>query len=536
MMFHIVNRIRPTILLLLTIFTSATCRATETVTLQLRWLHQAEFAGFYIAKAKGYYQDVGLNVVINPGKDGKSALHSVLSREADFGVGNSEILVAYSQGLPLVALANIFQRSPSVLITKTSSQIDSLTQLAGKRIMMFSGNEDAEIIAMLTKNGVNINNFHQVKTRSNIDDLIKDKVDAYSAYLTNEPFLLNQQGIETTIFDPTEYGVYFYSDIIFTHQDLATNRHDLVKAFRAASLKGWEYALKNLPETLDVLETYNTGKSRTFLYSELLASKAMIMPELVEMGHMNVTRWQQIADELYQLNIIPKTTINEQFLFPLQEKNNLLQLQPWLNIAGVIFIISLAALSYYSWINHKLKQEINRRIQSEKKAENIARKDMLTGVANRYALIEILHKTINSKALQQSAPALLFIDLDNFKAVNDTFGHQTGDRVLQQFCFRVNRLLRGSAFFARLAGDEFIILMTKSSIDDVDSLMDKITEQAEKPFIIGANTVSIGASIGVTYYRNGDTPEYFLSRADSHMYGNKKRSRQERFTETIKDC
>lgn len=64
--------------------------------------------------------------------------------------------------------------------------------------------------------------------------------------------------------------------------------------------------------------------------------------------------------------------------------------------------------------------------------------------------------------------------------------------------------------------------MTKSSIDDVDSLMDKITEQAEKPFIIGGNTVSIGASIGVTYYRNGDTPEYFLSRADSHMYGNKK--------------
>ncbi|WP_428462404.1 ABC transporter substrate-binding protein [Photobacterium kagoshimensis] len=532
-MFHILNHIQTTILLLLAIFTSASYGATETVTLQLRWLHQAEFAGFYMAKERGFYQDAGLNVVIEPGGKGKSALGSVLAHEADFGVGNTEVLVAYSQGLPLVALANIYQRSPSVLITKTDQQISSIKQLVDKRIMMFSGNEDAEIIAMLTKNGVGINDFQQIKTTTNINDLITNRVDAYSGYLTNEPFLLNQQAIETTIFDPTDYGVYFYSDIIFTHQDLVTKRPHVVTAFRTASLKGWEYALNNPSETLDVLETYNTGKSRAFLYSELLASKSMIMPELVELGHMNLSRWQYIADELYQLDIIPSTHIDAQFIFPLQEQNPPHSLEPWLEVVTVLFIICLAAVGYYSWINHKLKQEINRRIQSEKKAETIARKDMLTGVANRYALIETLHKTINNKAIQQSPPALLFIDLDNFKNVNDSFGHQTGDRVLQQFCFRINGLLRGSAFFARLAGDEFIILMTKSSADDADKLIAKITEQAEKPFIIGGNTVSIGASIGVTYYRDGDTPEYFLSRADSQMYGNKKRSRQERFEEAI---
>ncbi|MEZ8096530.1 ABC transporter substrate-binding protein [Photobacterium swingsii] len=532
-MFHIVNHIRLTILLLLTIFASASDGATETVSLQLRWSHQAEFAGFYMAKERGFYRDMGLHVTIHPGGNGQSALGSVLNRDVDFGVGNTEVLVAYSQGLPLVALANIYQRSPSVLITKKNARIDSIKQLAGKRIMMFGGNEDAELIAMLTKNGVAINDFQQIKTSSNIKDLLTDEVDAYSGYLTNEPFLLNQQGIETTIYDPTDYGIYFYSDIIFTHQDLIAKRPHVVKAFRAASLKGWEYALKNLPETLDVLETYDTGKSRAFLYSELLASKTMIMPDLVELGHMNITRWQGIADELYHLNIIPSTHIDDKFIFPLQELNQYLQLKPWLNIIAVLFILCLMALGYYLWINHKLKQEISRRIQSEEKAEKIARKDMLTGVANRYALIETLHKTINSKAIQQSPPALLFIDLDNFKIVNDTFGHQTGDRVLQQFCFRMNGLLQGSAFFARLAGDEFIILMTKSSAEDVDTLINKITEQAEKPFVIGGNTVSIGASIGVTYYRNGDTPEYFLSRADSHMYGNKKRSRQERFKEVI---
>ena len=94
--------------------------ALEKVSLQLRWLHQAQFAGFYMAKEKGFYREAGLDVTIHPGGNNKTPIQEVLNRKADFGVGNTEVLVAYGHGFPLTALAAIYQNSPSILIAKAS--------------------------------------------------------------------------------------------------------------------------------------------------------------------------------------------------------------------------------------------------------------------------------------------------------------------------------------------------------------------------------------------------------------------------------
>ncbi|UTV27068.1 GGDEF domain-containing protein [Photobacterium atrarenae] len=504
--------------------------ALEPVSLQLRWLHQAQFAGFYMAKEKGFYQDAGLNVTIKPGGNHKVPITEVLSGRAEFGVGNTEVLVAFGHGFPVTAMAAIFQHSPSVLIAKANSNIQTIHDLVGKRVMMFAGAEDAELLVLLARNNIYLSDLEQITTSADVDDLLSGKIDAFNGYLTNEPYYLQKQGEQPLIFNPADYGVSFYSDIIFTHQDFAQAHPDTVERFRNASLKGWYYALTHIDETLDVIEQqYRPMKSRDHLAFELESSAKMIMSDLIEIGHMNPNRWQTIADELSQLNIIPKTHIDENFLYPQRAELTWKDVQLWLQSGMLLLGGTFLAITYLTLVNRQLKREIARRIEAERKASEMARKDTLTGIANRYALVEELHRVVSQISPYQAKPALLFIDLDDFKQVNDTYGHHAGDRVLQQFCARITHLLAGQrSFFARLAGDEFVILLEATAKDDARALVTQISTAAQRPFPHGQTQIQIGASVGITFYRPGDTPDYFLSRADNMMYRNKRRSQKER--------
>ncbi|MCW8328136.1 GGDEF domain-containing protein [Photobacterium sp. SDRW27] len=509
--------------------------ALENVSLQLRWLHQAQFAGFYMAKEKDFYHDAGLNVTIRPGGNNKVPINEVLEKKADFGVGNTEVLVAYGHGFPLVALAAIFQNSPSVLIAKANSDIQTIHDMVGKRVMMFSGTEDAELIVLLSHHNIALSDLEQVTTSANIDDLLNGKVDVFNGYLTNEPYYLQERSEEALLFKPADYGINFYSDVLFTHQNFVDNKPETVERFIAASIQGWYYALSHIEETLDVIEQqYRPKKTRAHLAFELETAAKMIMPELIEVGHMNPSRWQIIADELTQLNIIPHTRIDGNFLYSQREEIKWQDLKFWIQIGTLLLTVTSLTAGYFSYVNRQLKQEVSRRIKAERKAEEMARKDTLTGIANRYALIKELHRTVNDIKPNQASPALLFIDLDDFKAVNDTYGHHVGDRVLQQFCFRVEAQLTDKrSFFARLAGDEFVILLKNTSASDAMAQAEQISALASKPFTVSQNKIQIGASVGITFYRCGDTPDYFLSRADTKMYRNKKRSRKERFESLV---
>ncbi len=87
--------------------------------------------------------------------------------------------------------------------------------------MMFSGTEDAELIVLLSRNNIALSDLEQVTTSANIDDLLDGKVDVFNGYLTNEPFYLQEHGEQALTFAPSDYGINFYSDVIFTHQDFA---------------------------------------------------------------------------------------------------------------------------------------------------------------------------------------------------------------------------------------------------------------------------------------------------------------------------
>jgi len=278
-------------------------RAQENINLQLSWKNQFQFAGYYMAKEKGFYNDVNLNVNIKEYDNGINASDDVVNGKADFGVGRSSLIRDRYEGKPIVILAAIFQHSPVMLLTKKRDDITKIEDLKNKKIML-SGDltASAPINAMLQSKKVTKDMF-TIQTHSfNIQDLIDGKTDAMLSYVSNEPYALQKQNIPYTIFSPRDYNFDFYSDILFTSSDLIKKKPELVKAFREASLKGWKYALKHKEETVDlILKNYNTQKrTKDALLFEANEIEKLVDKNVIELGNIDPKRIEYIS-QIYSL-------------------------------------------------------------------------------------------------------------------------------------------------------------------------------------------------------------------------------------------
>jgi len=154
------------------------------------------------------------------------------------------------------------------------------------------------------------------------------------------------------------------------------------------------------------------------------------------------------------------------------------------------------------------------------KLKEIAHYDILTGLANRSLLTEQLRLVITTAKRDQKKAAILFIDLDGFKPVNDTYGHHTGDLVLKEVANRLQNLTRESDLASRLGGDEFIIVLSTIQ-EDAHAVMfaQKLIATLNEPFQVKGNVIKLSASVGISYYPgDADTADDLLSYADIAMY------------------
>jgi len=281
----------------------------EKVKLQLFWKHQFEFAGFYAAKAKGYYAAVGLDVEIAPLKSGNhSALDKIINGEADYAIGDSTIIVDRAQGKPIKLLANIFQHSPHVLISLADSGIISPAQMVGKKIMIPEADTMNPVInALLASESVSFEQMQVVDHTFSLDPLLNGEVDVLAAYATNEPGQLKQMGVDFNIINPLTYGIDFYGNNIFTHEKTILKKPQQVDDFVQASLRGWTYALQYPDEIIElILQQYSQEKSRTALEFEAKAIRQYILPEFIKLGEINTQRLQSMVDTYLDQNLIPK--------------------------------------------------------------------------------------------------------------------------------------------------------------------------------------------------------------------------------------
>lgn len=273
----------------------------DTVTLQLNWKHQFQFAGYYAAAEKGYFRDAGLDVRIVEAKEGGDPIAAVLEGSAEFGVGASELALHRARGEPVVALAVILQHSPLVLLA-SSRRIHTLPDLVGKRIMLMP--HETELYAYLRREKVT--RYEAIPHSFDPTDLMEGKVDAISGYVTDETFVLQRADFPYVTFSPRMAGIDFYGDTLFTTESQIKRRPELVKAFREASLKGWHYAMAHPKEIADlILARYGNRHSREHLLFEAREMSRLMQPDLVEIGQMSQERWQQIADTYAELGMIP---------------------------------------------------------------------------------------------------------------------------------------------------------------------------------------------------------------------------------------
>jgi ABC-type nitrate/sulfonate/bicarbonate transport system substrate-binding protein len=211
------------ILFLLIILLSQTLFAKELkkVTLQLSWLNQFQFAGYYMAKEKGFYEELGLDVEIKPFEFGIDIPKDVNDGKIDFAVGRETLILERIKNPNIVALYALFQSTPLILMSTKESGINHINDFSNKRIMTtIDDASEVSLKAMIASNKIKLENLTFLKHTHHIDDLINKNTDVISAYISKSPYILQEKGVEYNIFDPKKYDFDMYSDMLYTNQNL----------------------------------------------------------------------------------------------------------------------------------------------------------------------------------------------------------------------------------------------------------------------------------------------------------------------------
>lgn len=292
----------------------------DRVVLQLKWLHQFQFAGYYVAQANGFYRDAGIEVDIREGRPGMNFAEEVWSGRADFGVENAGLIVSHGRGKRLSVLAAIMQHSPLVIGVKAAGDILSPQDLAGRRVM-YHQDRDAEINAMLLSEGVPLESIIHLRHSWRLEEFLSGEAEALSLYLTSQVWELKEAGVAMRYIQPRAYGIDFYGDCLFTSQRLAKEDPDLVRRFRDASLKGWEAAMRQPDAAIDILlRDYGSLLSRRHLMFEASVMRDLMQLDTVPLGTMNPGRWRSVWEVFRRAGVLEGAPDLDGFLFDFEEE------------------------------------------------------------------------------------------------------------------------------------------------------------------------------------------------------------------------
>ena len=299
----------------------------QKTSVQLMWLDQFEFAGFYMAKEKGFYENLGLDVELKKFNIETDVTKEVIEKRADFGTSSSSLLVDISENKNVLLLGSIFQSSPLILLALKDSNINYIQDIKNKKVMLTKEQQKfATLQSMLISKGITLNDVQVLDHSFNIDDLINKKTDLMLSYTTNEPFLLKEKGYESQIFHPKDYGFDFYEELIFTTKEFAQNNPKLVKDFYKATIMGWEYAFNNIDETAKLIhKKYNPqNKSLESLIFEANEMKKLAFDKNGKIGTITQERINLIINTYRVMGLIKENLNSEDIIYTKHLEDNFL--------------------------------------------------------------------------------------------------------------------------------------------------------------------------------------------------------------------
>lgn len=424
------------------------------ISLQLHWKFQFEFAGFIAAKEKGFYKDIGLDVHLKEYNYGDNIIDKVLDGESNYGIYNSNILVDYINKKPIELISSFFKRSALVLITKP--YIKTPLDLIGKNVMAATREDfNLNFDYTFSMNNMDINKLNLIPYTFNIEDFKNENIDAMTAFISDQPYKLDQLNIDYNIIDPSSYGIFNLQLELFTSKDEASKHRERTQKFKEASIKGWKYALNNPDEIIDIiLKKYNTQNlTKDFLENEAKITQRLILPKMYDIGSIDTMFLHRQIDILakQKISLNEKKDLIDNFIFyskkQLNEKQNHQLTILFIKILPFIIIIILIVL-YRQWLlktyNSKLKKEVEKKtneykwknIQLENSNENFAKllNTVIEGILifdeennliqfNDSAKKMLKYKHKKSIKLEQIIPEhidlKIFTENDNFKPFED---------------------------------------------------------------------------------------------------------------------
>jgi NitT/TauT family transport system substrate-binding protein len=249
----------------LTAWTASAPAAAEPISIRLKWVAQAQFAGIYVAKAKGFYSAAGLDATINPGGPNINVETLVASGADTFGVasGTEGMLYAREKGLPLVCIAMSQQMTPFGYVAYTDSGINSVKDFKGKKVATWFTGTQYTLYSVLAHEGLKQSEVQIVSQPFSMQPFIDKQYDVAAVTLYNELNTLHEQGVTNIkLFLPDDSGVTTQQDAIVTSEKMIKEKPAEVQAFLDATLKGWKYAFEHKGEAIDIVMAAGSGLER----------------------------------------------------------------------------------------------------------------------------------------------------------------------------------------------------------------------------------------------------------------------------------
>jgi NitT/TauT family transport system substrate-binding protein len=298
----------------LMLFTVGAASAADKITLQLKWLPQAQFMGYYVAAAKGYYKDAGLEVTILPGGSDIIPEQQVFNGVADIGVTWVSSLLKYQEkGWGFVEVAQPFQKSAMLLVSKAATGIKAPKDLAGKKVGSWFGGNEYELFALIESAGLNKDKDLQLVQQDYTMDQVKSgAVDAASAMTYNEYGLLLEAGFkpaDLNTLDMNTFGVAMLEDNLFVTSKWAKANGDKLVKFLKATIKGWAEAVKD-PEAAGKI-VFEADKSVSLAHQIYMAKEVakLVAPtgfDAKKIGFIDPKAFQQTADFALKYGLLSK--------------------------------------------------------------------------------------------------------------------------------------------------------------------------------------------------------------------------------------
>ncbi|HXG76599.1 MAG TPA: ABC transporter substrate-binding protein [Gaiellaceae bacterium] len=303
------------------------------VTLQLKWVTQAQFAGYYAAADQGFYEDEGLDVTIKPGGPDIVPEQVVLGGQAEFGIDwLDNLLATRDQGQGIVNIAQVFTRSGMTELTWKDSGLDEITDLRGKKVGVWLGGNEHKLFAALTKNGLDPQkDVNVVAQPFDMNLFLSREVDAAAAMTYNElAQVLEVENPETgelyqledlNVFKMSDLGTGALEDGIFVREDWIADEanQDVAKRFLKASFRGWIYCRDNPDECVDIVlangPTLGEGHQRW----QMNEINALIWPAPLGIGIMNPDDFANTAQIALDYKIIKSPASEDAYRTDLAE-------------------------------------------------------------------------------------------------------------------------------------------------------------------------------------------------------------------------